>query len=182
MFPDSNIQPIKWIVKNWVSLILHRSISWQQARSFPPRSRDSGSRVQKNVRCIRGYYVEKNGRIGSRRVGEKAENVDLGGGGDIAILTKKEGISKGFNGRSGKKGENVRWRANLATARYFDICRKRDKKAEPYLKSERRPRSRAHCLGINRSRDKGTFTGETRVLPNDNNCSRSVHDSPANER
>lgn len=76
-------------------------------------------------------------------MGEKAENVDLGGGGDIAILTKKEGISKGFNGRSGKKGENVRWRANLATARYFDICRKRDKKAEPYLKSERRPRSRA---------------------------------------
>lgn len=65
MFPDSNIQPIKWIAKNWVSLILHRSISWQQARSFPPRSRDSGSRVQKNVRCIRGYYVEKNGRIGS---------------------------------------------------------------------------------------------------------------------
>lgn len=92
----------------------------------------------------------------------------------VAIVTKKEDISIGFNGRE-KMGETFETESESLAWPGISIYVEKQTKRRNVFKKRTLGRARAHRSGINRSRGQRNVHRRHTRSPNDNNRSRSVY-------
>ena len=115
--------------------------------------------------CRSGSGRGREGRNGERR--EEGE-------GHVAIVTKKEDISIGFNGRE-KMRETFETESESLARPGISIYVENQTKRRNVFKKRTLGRARAHRSGINRSRGQRNVHRRHTRSPNDNNRSRSVY-------
>lgn len=114
-------------------------------------------------------------RSGSGRSGEGRNGECRGEGeGYVAIVTKKEDISIGFNGRE-KMGGTFETESESLAWPGISIYVENQTKRRNVFKKRTLGRARAHRSGINRSRGQRNVHRRHTRSPNDNNRSRSVY-------